>query len=61
MSDRLVPGLLVFMHNGGIMRFGLGLEWEEWVSVVLSGDVGESAEESIGRSTAGLVGGTGTR
>jgi len=43
------------------MRFGLGLEWEELVSIVLSGDVGESAGEFIGRSTARLIGGTGTR
>lgn len=38
-SGRLIPGLLVLIHNGGIMRFGLGPEWE---STVLSGDVGES-------------------
>lgn len=43
------------------MRFGLCLEWGRWVSTVLSGDVGESAEELNVGFTAGLIGGTGTR
>lgn len=61
MNDRLIPGLLVLIYNGGIMRFGLGLGWEGWASTVLSGDVGESAGDSTTGFTMELVGGTGTR
>ena len=37
-----MPGFPVSAHSEDMIRFGLGLNWEEWALTVLLGDVGES-------------------
>ena len=52
-----MPGFLVLTHSEDIIRFGLDLDWEEWASTVLSGDVRESAGEVNVEFIAGSIGG----